>query len=84
MNQKIEITVRLFGAFRRYGAQVVLSVPSGSSVADIITLLSEKIDTQDKVLLNDSAMANDNEIVGRDFILNENSELAILPPVCGG
>lgn len=84
MNKKIEITVRLFGAFRRYGERIVLSAPSGSSIADIITLLSEKIEPQDKVLLNDSAMANDNEIVGRDFILSENSELAILPPVCGG
>jgi len=80
----IKIDVRLFGAFRKYGENISLSVPSGSSMQEIKNKLAEELSLTEMDLINDSAMANDNEIIGSDFIFTQDSELAILPPVCGG
>lgn len=80
----IEITMRLFGAFRKYGEIAHFFVPSGSSVLDIKKALVKKLELDDPALVHDSAIANDNEIIGGDAVFTQDAHLAILPPVCGG
>ena len=80
----IKITVLLFGAFRVYGETVSFSAPSGSGVQDVKNLLAAALKLDDSALINDSAIANDNEIVDADAVFTKDSQLAILPPVCGG
>ena len=80
----IKINVKLFGAFRKYGERVSFSIPSGASVQDVKNKLTAELKLSDPALINDSAIANDNEIIGADAIFTRDSDLAILPPVCGG
>ena len=80
----ITITMRLFGIFRKYGETVSFPAPSGSSVQDVKSLLAAALKLEDASLINDSAIANDNEVVGADAVFTRDSQLAILPPVCGG
>lgn len=80
----IKITMRLFGAFRRYGEVISFSLPSGSTVPDVKNGLAVALNIDDRALIHDSALANDNEIIGGDAIFTRDCHLAILPPVCGG
>ena len=80
----ITITMRLFGAFRKYGENVIFKVPSGCTATAVKEKLAEVLNLSDKNLIHDSALANDNEIMGGDEVLTQDSHLAILPPVCGG
>lgn len=81
---EITITMRLFGAFRKYGEKVVFTMPSGCGAAAVKEKLAEVLGHVDKNLIHDSALANDNEIIGIDAVLSKDARLAILPPVCGG
>ena len=78
----ITINIKLFGAFRKFGESMNLSVPSGSSVVVIKTILQEKLDGD--ALVFDSVLANDNAILKDTDIIDCDTELSILPPVCGG
>jgi molybdopterin converting factor small subunit len=80
----IVITVRLFGAFRPYGERVNFKMPSGSTAQDVKERLAAELKLENAALVNDSALANDNEIIGADAVFTQDSHLAILPPVCGG
>ncbi|MCE9508693.1 MAG: MoaD/ThiS family protein [Alphaproteobacteria bacterium] len=81
---EIQITMRLFGAFRKYGENVSFAVPAGCTAAAVKEKLAEVLKLSDKKLLMDSVLANDNEIIDSGAVLSEDSHLAILPPVCGG
>lgn len=80
----ITVTMRLFGAFRKYGETAVFSVPSGSSVPQVKAGLAAALRMDDKTLIDDSALANDNEVIAEDTVFATDCRLAILPPVCGG
>jgi molybdopterin converting factor small subunit len=80
----IQITMRLFGAFRKYGENVSFAVPAGCTVTAVKEKLAEVLKLSDKKLLMDSVLANDNEIIDGCAALTRDSSLAILPPVCGG
>ncbi len=80
----ITITVKLFGGFRKYGESVDFILPSGSSVRDVKSKLSEVLGGKETVLIEESAIANDNAVLGSDTIFETDTALAILPPVCGG
>lgn len=80
----IAINMKLFGAFRKYGDKIIFTVPSGASVRDVKERLARELKGADPALINDSAIANDNEVIGADFVFTKDCDLAILPPVCGG
>lgn len=84
MTDTINITIRLFGAFRKYGDTLELALPPGCDVAAIKAQLANKLDAGDAALVADSAIANDNAIINAGQVFTENAVLAILPPVCGG
>lgn len=80
----VTITVRLFGAFRKYGETLSFSIPAGSAVPEIRKKLSGLMDDADKKLIADSVFANDDVIITDDEVMLSDAHLAILPPVCGG
>lgn len=83
MNE-ITITMRLYGAFRKYQDQAVFPVPMGSEVKIIQEKLIDVLGPQSRDLVLDSVIANDTTILPPDYIIEGNSALSILPPVCGG
>lgn len=90
MTQEIKITVRLFGAFRKFHASpVMMSLPLGSSVADVKASLGIALKTlnplfTDQDLLDKSALADNRAVLSPATRLQQDCDLAILPPVCGG
>lgn len=80
----IIITMRLYGAFRKYKKDVVFSVPRGSPVSLIKEALGKELGAQARELIMDSVIASDSAILPSDFIVENDSNFSILPPVCGG
>ena len=54
----------------------------GSSIAVIKKILQQELNGE--VLVFDSVLANDNIILHDHDVLDNDVELSILPPVCGG
>jgi molybdopterin converting factor small subunit len=80
----ITITLRLFGAFRKYGERIEFPVTTGSSVAAIKEAIRKELATEIKDLVSDSVIANDETILPGSYIIDSDASLSILPPVCGG
>lgn len=78
----IAVNVKFFGAFRKFGQGLKLSVPAGSTVATIKKSLQERLDGYG--LVSDSVLADDNTILRDGDVIEQDAELSILPPVCGG
>ena len=78
----ISINIKLFGAFRKFGECLDFSVPTGSTVATIKTILQDRLNGEKLVL--DSVLANDNAVLRDNDVLDTDTKLSILPPVCGG
>ncbi len=89
---KKEISIKLFGAFRKYDSgsgELRFSVPSDANVLCIkqrIVAEIEKIEQnpQIKTLVSDSVLANNGRILQESDGLTEDTQFSILPPVCGG
>lgn len=85
----INIKVKFFGGFRRYGDEKKLVLPVGEGLEALRLELAKILkadheDFRDELLIQDSAFANDKTILPHDFIFAKDAEIAILPPVCGG
>ena len=80
----ITITMRLFGAFRKYGENVTFTVPRGATTDVVKNELAVVLKMPDNSLIKDSVIANDSEIMDIKTALTQDCRLAILPPVCGG
>lgn len=81
---EITVSMRLFGAFRKFGEHISFTAPSGSGVEDVKRLLAEVLTEADAQLIQDSALANDDEVLDAREVFTQDCRLAILPPVCGG
>jgi molybdopterin converting factor small subunit len=90
MPQDIQLTIRLFGAFRGIHPEpVCLTMPAGVTVDTIKQALGTELTRLnpafvDTSLLARSALATDRLVLPPEACLNEDAHLAILPPVCGG
>ncbi len=90
MTQTIQITVRLFGTFRKFhNTPLSLTLLSGASVSDIKIAVGQALQAlnpafNDLELLEKSALADDRAVLNPDASLTADTQLAILPPVCGG
>jgi molybdopterin converting factor small subunit len=80
----IQINIKFFGGFRKFGESIDLSVPSSSSVPVVKEVLIQALEGKDKLLIDASVLANDNTILRDDAVFYEDTQLSILPPVCGG
>lgn len=81
---EVTITMRLYGAFRKYQDQAVFAVPAGSEIKTVQEKLIAALGPQSRDLVLDSVIANDTTILPADYVIEGNSTLSILPPVCGG
>lgn len=83
MSGSVTLTVNLFGAFRAGGNQpVALTLPKGATLAEARHALKATLGNNS--LVDDSALADDKQVLPEDAIFERDTELAILPPVCGG
>jgi molybdopterin converting factor small subunit len=82
----VQIQLRLFGAFRRFGDGSVLSVPlrAGSGISDLRGALAELLGGQHSGLIADSSFADESAILSDDSVFDRDCTVAVLPPVCGG
>ena len=76
----ITLEIKLYGAFRKFGDSVNIIIPKGSDMEQVKTALSKGLGEQ----VNDSALANDNMILPKSYLFEQDATLSILPPVCGG
>lgn len=76
--------IKCFGVFRQFGDTLCVTVDAGSSVQKIKEALVQQLGEQHKTLVEESVLANDNAILPNAYILQEETPLSILPPVCGG
>lgn len=78
----IKVNIRFWGAFRKFGESVDVTLPAGSTVLSLKEELREKLDGFG--LVSDSVVANDSSILRESDVLQDDITLSILPPVCGG
>ena len=84
-----DVKINFYGAFRKYGDHDTISLPIGSSVDDLKSLLAKHLnkkvpDFSDSQLIRDSAIACNDTIVGPQYKVQRGETVSILPPVCGG
>ena len=79
-----EITIECFGCLKSIDHFVKLSIPEFCSVLDAKTLLSEKLGHDYREIINNSVLADNNQIYTNHETLPEGEHFSILPPVCGG
>ncbi|TNE32306.1 MAG: hypothetical protein EP349_02015 [Alphaproteobacteria bacterium] len=80
----IDIHIRLFGAFRKNGQSLTLCLPAGSTIASVKQQISLQFTETEAALVFDSVLADEESILPDGFVLENNINLSILPPVCGG
>ena len=80
----ITVSIRLFGAFRKYGEVAVLEAPAGIGLDELKELLSKWIGGMEASLVADSVFANEKEVLAAGAVIEKDAHLAVLPPVCGG
>lgn len=85
---EVQVTVKLFGAFRKYGTELKLSLPKNCLVSKARQLIAEELKKRNGAsaeagLVYESALASETEILRNDCEL-DGSSIALLPPVCGG
>lgn len=80
----MKITIQYFGAFRQFGKEITFNIDESVSSLDVKAMLITHLGDEHKFLVEDSALANDREILDQDAIFSNDMILSILPPVCGG
>lgn len=90
MEKTLALNIKLFGAFRKYHTgSLTLSVIEGVSAQQIKGLIGQTLKElapgfRDDELIEKSALANNRRVLNETDCVLESTELAILPPVCGG
>jgi molybdopterin converting factor small subunit len=86
----MQVTVRLFGTFKKYGDEAHLEFAGANQViiADVRKVLKQWMSSRDDgsetfKLLDDSVFANDIQVLS-DSMSISGAYIAVLPPVCGG
>ena len=90
MNESITLSIRMFGAFRKYHqGTLLLNLTSGITASAVKKALAETLRQTtpafiDDDLIDKSVLADNQRILGSDDCITGPATLAILPPVCGG
>lgn len=79
----ITVSVRCFGAFRNHGERLEVTVPAGATITDVKAALTQYLPAE-SALIADSVLADDHAVLAEDAAFTADTQLAILPPVCGG
>lgn len=85
MQSSVKIEVNLFGAFRKFSddAPLRLDVPNGAPLAELKDRIREAMPSQ-SALIDESALADEREVLRPGYHCTRDASLALLPPVCGG
>jgi molybdopterin converting factor small subunit len=79
----IQVEVRLYATLRRYypeaqsGRTIQLTLPDGTTVAQLVRILSIPPDTVKRVFVNGI-------ICDDDHVLQDGDEAGVFPPIAGG
>lgn len=90
MQSSVKIEISLFGAFRKYSnAPLLLDVPNGATLQELKNRIRASLESHfpqfdQPSLIDDSALADEREVLRQGYICTRNASLALLPPVCGG
>ena len=91
MVNQSELTLKLFGALRKYGnhSSVTLKLKEGSSVLDLKIELAAKLkelhpEFFDSAILEECAFATEERVLQAQELIPQSPYIAVLPPVCGG
>lgn len=79
-----KVEVQYFGVFRNFGVNCVIEMPDDSSIKNLKEALIVRLGEAQRVLVEDSVIANDTDILTDSALMTEGAVLSILPPVCGG
>ncbi|HMN67746.1 MAG TPA: hypothetical protein PKC28_04330 [Bdellovibrionales bacterium] len=86
-----ETEIKLFGAFRKYmpSGSIRVNLPDGVTAGQVKEMVKRVLQQQvpdfsDTNLVYESALATESEILAEDSVIDNQSDLALLPPVCGG
>lgn len=86
-----EVEIKLFGAFRKYipVGKIKLHLPEHCTAFQlkqkIHEVLCERVvDYREPSLVFESALATESKVLAEDVLVEGASDLALLPPVCGG
>jgi molybdopterin converting factor subunit 1 len=79
------VPVRLFAAAREIagGSEVAVEVHDGATVADVQRSLLAMVPKLEQILPH-ARWAVDAEFAAAETVVNEESEIALIPPVSGG
>ena len=81
----MKVKVRLFAAARELAGsdQVELEIPAQATLADLRQAIAKECPALQKILAH-TLWAVDAEYAGDSMIINQGSEIALIPPVSGG
>lgn len=82
--KQINIHVKFYGMFRRFGDAVTVKVDPGTDMIGIKNALMAALGEEYYLLVGDSVLADDDQILPENYVLTKDGVLSILPPVCGG
>lgn len=95
----IQVSLRLYGVFRRFAAkggasgaarsEILLELPPGSTLAHLKLELVKFLASAEPAFpaerwVDDSAFADSERVLRDDTRMFDSCSLALLPPVCGG
>lgn len=87
----MQIKIKFFGKSKELepSGSLILNFDKNIFVGDLRDLLIKKLSVKSDQktvteLINDCAIGNSEQVLRNDFLLSENQNLVILPPVCGG
>lgn len=84
MKNTLQIQIRFYGGFRKYGESIALDIPQSCDVAAVKAVLLKALNGQDEALIGDFVLANDTSILASNHVFMKGGTVSILPPVCGG
>lgn len=87
----IKLKITTFGALGKLtiSEPIIVTIDSGAELSQVMEQIKKEIikispQFSDFEVLEKSALADENEILGRNHIFDRDVNLAILPPICGG
>lgn len=80
----MRVTINHYGTFRKMGVSTSLDIPAPATISTIRAAFVVELGEQHRLLIEDSALANETDILPDEFIIDANCSLSVLPPVCGG
>ncbi|MBU3656465.1 MAG: MoaD/ThiS family protein [Rhodocyclaceae bacterium] len=90
MNDTMTLSIRMFGAFRKYHqGELTLDLPVGSTASTVKSAIAATLQQSNPAfgnsdLIEKSVLADNHRILPDDAKISSAVTLAILPPVCGG